>query len=216
MQFSILTQSFVSSNPHLESLPSDIFVNLQHLRFLFLHGCGLKNLEIGQPSVSPFSGRFIVAPVTSLTAQINPSYAPQLRAIWLFGNPLNCNCRLLPLVWFTNHRRILLDATVEVLKAHGYGEEITRRVTFVPPGKNSSTICATPLNRHDKVAGRRVVDVPESQLICPDQPYYIIFSMLLGIVLFTLSVPVVFVLSLIGLRCVKLVKHCWGISLSDD
>lgn len=208
---------FVFSNPHLEFLPSDIFINLQHLRFLFLHGCGLKNLEIGRPSVSPYSGRFMAAPVTSLTAEINPSYASRLQAIWLFGNPINCNCELLPLVWFTNRRGILLDGDADMLKARGYGDKIIERVKFFKPeSNNTSTICATPLNRHNEVAGRRVVDVPESHLICPDQLFYIIFSMFLGMVLFALSVPTVFVLSLLGLRCVKLVKYYLGSSLSED
>lgn len=80
----------------------------------------------------------------------------------------------------------------------------------------SSTTCITPSNRGYSVIGKHILDVPESHLICPCQHFYVVISVCMGLFLFIIAVPVVFVsvfLYLCTIRCLS--KYC-GLSLIED
>lgn len=177
----------------MESLPSVIFLNLRRLRFLFLHGCALTTLAIGEPSVSPYSLKFTWE-VTRSNFVIDESYVPSLEAMWLFGNPINCDCNLLPLVWFISRRGILLDASPRMLRDKQYDNATVERINReLGNNEDLGTYCATPFNRHNAVISKEIRSIPDNDLICPDQMHFIIFAMSLGIVSFTASLPLALV-----------------------
>ncbi|XP_039252965.2 podocan-like [Styela clava] len=211
---------FLNRNPFLRTLPKDIFVNLTKLRFLFLYGCALKTLEFGTPSISPLSVSF-TSSVTSDTVHVDPLYAPNLEAMWLFGNPINCDCLILPLVWFINVRNLTLDANLYDLPRNIADDAILKNYlthdgAYASDVATTGSFCTTPFNRHSAVVGKQFLSVPERDLICPNQPFFVAVSMFLGIVLFAAAIPVVFFIVFLYLCTVRVLCKKLGLSLSED
>uniref|UniRef100_H2XJT9 LRRNT domain-containing protein n=1 Tax=Ciona intestinalis TaxID=7719 RepID=H2XJT9_CIOIN len=179
---------FLQNNPTLNYIPATTFTNLPRLKYLFLYGCGLRSVSI-------------------------PDTGLNVKYIWLFGNPLNCNCRLVSLAMYLQTSKVILDSGLEKLEVdtgNPRGDAAVRvklnsiRVKIMP------TICVSPTNRHRSVVGIPVAKIPVGSLTCPDEPVYIIVSVFLGIICFALSVPVVFCLVGAYLLVLKLGKTKFG------
>nr|XP_002124630.1 phospholipase A2 inhibitor-like [Ciona intestinalis] len=185
---------FLQNNPTLNYIPATTFTNLPRLKYLFLYGCGLRSVSI-------------------------PDTGLNVKYIWLFGNPLNCNCRLVSLAMYLQTSKVILDSGLEKLEVdtgNPRGDAAVRvklnsiRVKIMP------TICVSPTNRHRSVVGIPVAKIPVGSLTCPDEPVYIIVSVFLGIICFALSVPVVFCLVGAYLLVLKLGKTKFGWKLNDE
>uniref|UniRef100_H2XWQ8 LRRNT domain-containing protein n=1 Tax=Ciona intestinalis TaxID=7719 RepID=H2XWQ8_CIOIN len=72
---------FLQNNPTLNYIPATTFTNLPRLKYLFLYGCGLRSVSI-------------------------PDTGLNVKYIWLFGNPLNCNCRLVSLAMYLQTSKV--------------------------------------------------------------------------------------------------------------
>jgi len=192
----------LNDNKALSSVSDGSFANLSNLKYLFLYGCSLAGIRS-----KARSGR----------SKLN-DYLPTLRYMWLFGNPLNCDCELIPLLQFVNERHVRLDEGFHSISLpdetllHDAIEDALSRTRV----KSDQSVCVSPHNRYKAVVGHAILDVSKENLSCPDEPMYIVVSSFLGIALFTIAVPIVYCLVGVYLFLIGIAKKHFGWKMDDD
>ena len=173
----------------MNDLEFSILPQLQHL---FLHSCLLETFVLGEINENP-----------------KTTIYPPLKNVWLFDNPLTCDCKILPLVKFLKRQKVNLDADINLIVADLNGTTVAEKLSKIKrPGL--AAVCTKPLNRHYNVVGIPILNVPESYLTCPDEPLYIAISCFLGIVAFLGVIPIVFLLILGYLFILRFVQTYFG------
>lgn len=108
---------------------------------------------------------------------------PSLTNIWVFGNPLNCDCYVRKLKeWERDSTNMALDST-------RYNESDGHTV-FVHV---SSSMCVSP-SRYAEVT---VASADESGLTCPEEPYSIFIALLIGPLTFAASILLIILCGLV-------------------
>ena len=169
---------FLDNNIDLMEISKQALANLSHLQHLFLHQCQLKtvHLEDGDSKGVLY---------------------PPLKTLWLFGNPLACDCAMLPLVKFIKRHHVKLDAKTDCILGDIAGDHWkakTKEKLKSFDTLRGIAMCTKPLNRHYKVVGIPLLDVAEEHLTCPDEPFYVTVSCFLGITAFLGVIPIVYIM----------------------
>jgi len=187
---------FLHSNLKLIRMADFSYAILPHLRHLFLHQCSLETL------------------ILEGNDKKTKSVYPPLKNLWLFGNPLTCDCYMLPLVKFLKRQMVNLDAKTDSILAdlndERLQEKLSKRLVKKTIKSPPSTMCTKPLNRHHTVVGIPILNVSESYFTCPDEPIYIAISCFLGIIAFVGVIPIVFVLILTYLFILRFFQTHFG------
>ena len=185
---------FLHDNAQLKQIVAlDVSV-LSQLEYFAVHRCSLKVLEI--------SDRFKWNEV---------DFSVALKGIWLFENPITCDCKIKPLVRYLKNHSVELDPVNETYFKELVDTNFRRTLTKKLKGflKNATfTECIGPLNRYRAVAGKPLLVVPESHFTCPDEIKYIIISSFLGLIAFFGVIPFISILIHSYLTCRRFViKH---------
>ena len=184
------------TNLKLMQIADFSYAILPQLGHLFLHQCRLETLTLEKNNEETTTGGY-----------------PPLKNLWLFGNPLTCDCYMLPLVKFIKQKKVNLDAEKESILANisdsKLREKLSKKLSKNAKA-NTSTMCSKPLNRHHKVVGIPILEVSESYFSCPNEPIYIVISCFLGIIAFVGVIPIVFVLILAYLSIQRFFQTHFG------
>ena len=170
---------FLNNNPLLRQIVHFRFEIFPKLKYLALQKCSIKTIKF--PSIEEKLSSNVTA----------------LKKLWLFGNPLTCDCYLVPLVQFLKQNNVSLDPAT-----HNNLSDVTNSSlrewlhSKIEKGMDqiTATQCAAPRNRYKTVAGKKLLDVPESHLTCPDELRFVAVAMFLGIFAFLGVIPFVMVL----------------------
>ena len=180
---------FLHSNPALFKITNFEYATLPKLEYLALQQCLIKTINI------PFVN--------------NKGFIRELKKIWLFGNPLTCDCYILPLVRFLKENQVQLDP----INSNNFSDVRNMQLKKLLQKKFSkdmkqigTTKCVAPLNRYQTVVGKKLLEIPEAHLTCPDELRFVIISSFLGIFAFLGVIPVVMVLIYIYLLARRFVK----------
>ena len=187
---------FINDNQNLIDIPALKMSTFSQLKYIFAQKCKLKTLRVD--NADPLAA--------------NVSY---LESIWLFGNPLACDCHILPLIKFLKTNQVELDADIKS-NATRLGKGLKERLHLIKRPKNAKSVCTRPLNRHYKVTGIPLLDVYESYLYCPNEPLYVTVSCFLGIIAFMGVIPVVMILIQICFCVFNFLKKCGIIKKKQD
>ena len=192
----------LNNNNGLAQIAEISIFSLPQLKHLFLQQCQLQTLFLKENG--PESKNI---------------YGSSLKNLWLFGNPLSCDCYMLPLVKFVKNYNVRLDATAECvlfgLKKTSTNEKLKEKL--LKSNKTiGATMCTKPLNRHHRVVGIPLLNVSESYFSCPDEPIFVVVSCFLGIIAFIGVIPIVFVLIHTYLCILRFVQAHFGIEKEKE
>lgn len=182
---------FLHNNQLLRHIVNYSTSNFPNLEYLVVHSCSLKSLEIfGQSEIT------------------KPNSSVALKKVWLFGNPIQCDCKMKTFVQFVRKHNLKLDPTnftdaTEVLESKSKTTLLKKLVRLT---RNiNSTTCVSPLNRYRTVVGKSLISVSESDLTCPYETKYLLVSYFVGIIAFFGVIPFVSVLICVYLSCRKVI-----------
>ena len=182
---------FLHNNPTLTAITHFAFSTLPRLRYFAIHQCSLSSLNLDGANTSSTS----------------------LQKIWIFGNPLTCNCYIVSLVRFLRKQKVNLDPVNSSALYSFIGKNI-RGILQRKLNQEMATVgltqCAGPLNRYKVVAGKTLLSIPEEHFTCPDEMKYVIVASFLGIFAFLSVIPVVVFLIQMYLLTLRFVQKHFG------
>lgn len=180
----------LNNNQNLLRVPD--LANLTCLQYIFAQDCQLKTLIVNGSEV--------------VESKINNG--SDLKSVWLFGNPLACDCFILPLVKFLKKNHVKLDASIQENET-GFSGIIKTQLSRIRRPRGIESMCTRPINRHNRVVGILLLNVTESHLFCPDDFQHMFIACFLGLIAFMGVIPLVMMLIQIYLTFLNFfVNHC--------
>ncbi|CAK8673777.1 unnamed protein product [Clavelina lepadiformis] len=189
---------FLENNKRLSFVAKTTFSVLPRLQFLFIFGCSLTTLNLIEETE---------------IEKVSP-----LKSIWFFDNPVICNCKIIPFIRHLKNNKIELDKPISGINISVTNPRVKMAVMAKLKDysfKISPSVCISPTNRFKTVVGRKILEIPENYMTCPDEPFYVIVSILLGIASFAFVIPLMYILIALYLFIIKLGKKHFGWTLHE-
>lgn len=152
---------YLNDNYLLSEIEDEAFEYVPNIQLLFLQNCNIH--------------RFTFATLESRLLPISSSL-PAMTSIWIFGNPIICDCYLRPLISWSN-----LNFQIRVNQTY-IKHEIDPAFYTIEPEEDDVTVeigfavCSSP----EKYSGMAVEAVPIESMTCVDDTYSIVIAMLIG------------------------------------